>query len=329
MVKTPDRWHTFDLVEAFHLAQAVATLHDLGLLEILKKPCTAGELAAKCKLDAELLHGTLEFVAARTNLLRKSADRFVATRNHAAESRFLLDLYVGAYGGNAIDLKELFADPSSAPAMVDRARYARAFANVDERTLGILPEIISGLKFEWMLDIGCGTGSLLLAVARQNPDFIGWGVDSNGAMLEVARKRVLERGLESRLSFFDGDCRKLRATIPARTRPRIGSLAACHVVNEMFRDGQRQCIKWLQHLGKLFPGRPLLIHDYYGRLGKRRQGPAVRKTLLHDYAQLISGQGVPPADAGEWRALYSDAGCRLIHIIEDKATTRFIHLLRL
>jgi hypothetical protein len=98
----------------------------------------------------------------------------------------------------------------------------------------------------------------------------------------------------------------------------------------MFHDGQLQCIRWLKQLRKLFPSRPLLILDYYSRLGKKSaQGPIERKTLLHDYAQLISGQGIPPANAREWRALYSDAGCRLVHIIEDKATTRFIHLLRL
>jgi SAM-dependent methyltransferase len=329
MVKTPDRWQTFDLVEAFHLAQAVAALHDLGLLDNLKKPCSARELAAKRKLDPDLLRGTLEFVAARTNLLRKSADRFVVTRNHETESRFLLDLYVGAYGGNAIGLKKLLLNPSSAAALVDRARHARAFEAVDERALGILPEIIAGLKFERMLDIGCGTGSLLLALARQDSEFVGWGVDSNATMMKVARKRVLEARLARRLSFFKGDCKNLRATIPARARARIGSLSACHVVNEMFSDGPQECIKWLRQLARLFPERPLLILDYYGRLGTRLHGPAARKTLLHDYAQLISGQGVPPANAKEWRAIYSNAGCRLLHIIEDQTTTRFIHLLKL
>jgi hypothetical protein len=149
-------------------------------------------------------------------------------------------------------------------------------------------------------------------------------------MLDVAQSRVRRSRLEKRLALFHSDCRELEAALPARVRASIRSLTACNVANEMFRDGQRQCIKWLQQLRKLFPGRPLLILDYYSQLGKKsRQGPMERKTLLHDYAQLISGQGIPPANAREWRALYSLAGCRLVHIIEDNATTRFIHLLRL
>jgi SAM-dependent methyltransferase len=331
MVKISDRWQTLDLVEAFQLAQAVAALHDLGILAMLEKPSTADELAAKLKLDRDLLHGTLEFVAARTNLLRKStAGRFKVTRDYATEAQFLLELYVGAYGENAISLKKLLGNPSSAQALVNRAHYAQAFAAVDGRALGVLPDIIRQLGFEQMLDIGCGNGELLLALARQNSNFIGWGIDNNRAMLRVAHSRVLRSRLEKRLVLFEGDCRNLKAALPARIRANIRSLAACNVANEMFHDGQLQCVKWLKQLRKLFPGRPLLILDYYSRLGKKpRPGPIERKTLLHDYAQLISGQGIPPANAREWRTLYSDAGCRLVHIIEDKATTRFIHLLRL
>ncbi len=325
-----NRWQTFDLVEAFHLAQAVAALHDLGILAMLDQPATAERLAAKRKLDPNLLRGTLEFVAARTNLVRKSLrDRFVVTRNYAAESQFFLELYIGAYGGNATGLKKLLGDPTSAPAMVDRAHHARAFAAVDGRTLGVLPDIIHQLGFQQMLDIGCGNGELLLALARGDKNFIGWGIDSNQAMLAVARDRIRRASLEKRLRLFAGDCRNLKTALPARLRVGIHSLTACNVANEMFKDGPAEAIKWLRQLHQLFPGRPLLILDYYGRLGKRRRGPAERRTLLHDYAQLISGQGVPPSSAVEWRRIYSEAGCRLVHIIEDKSTTRFIHILSL
>jgi len=324
-------WNTFDLVEAFQLAQAVSALHELSVLKTLHKPFSAEELAAQHRLDPDLLRGTLEFVAARTNLVRKSsADRFAVTRNYARESQFLLDLYVGAYGGNAIGLKKLLVNPVSASAMVDRGRYAQAFSAFDGSALGILPEIIRQLGFEQMLDIGCGNGELLLALARKDSNFIGWGIDNNRAMLKIAQSRVLQSRLEKRLRFFEGDCRNLKAGLPARVRAKTRTLAACNVANEMFQKGQRQCIKWLQQLRKVFPGCPLLIVDYYSQLGNKSQPRAAyHKTLLHDYAQLISGQGIPPANAKEWRAVYSKAGCRLIHIIEDSTTTRFIHLLRL
>jgi SAM-dependent methyltransferase len=324
----PDQWHAFDLVEAFQLARAVATLHDLGLLAALKQPATADELSSRYALDAGLLRGVLEYVAARTDLLRKSGGRFVTTRAYAGGSRFLLDLYVGAYGGNAARLAELLRDPTSAPKAVNRALHARAFDAADGSTLGVLPEIIRRLGFNHLLDLGCGSGALLLELAGQDSEFVGWGIDINPAMCRVARARIRAARLGKRVRVTVGDCRNPTSMLPAGVSDRVRAVTACNVANEMFGDGGESAVAWLQGLRQALPGRPLLLVDYYGRLGRKGGRPDPR-TLLHDYVQLISGQGVPPANAAEWRSIYSRAGCRPLHIIEDKATTRFIHILRL
>lgn len=323
-----DQWNSFDLVEAFQLSHAVATLHNLELFAALKKPATAAELSARYALDANLLRGMLEYVAARTDLLRKFGERFVATRNYTDAVRFLLDLYVGAYGGNAAQLPELLRDPSGAPNAVNRVCHARAFETVDGSTLGVLPELIRQLEFNHLLDLGCGNGALLLELARQDSDFVGWGVDLNPAMCRMARARIHAARLGKRVHVLKGDCRNLSYVLPTKVSAMARAVTACNVANEMFTDGHSRAIDWLRAMGKVLPGRPLLIADYYGRLGHKK-GPGSRETLLHDYAQLISGQGVPPASAAEWGSIYSRAGCLLVHIIEDKATTRFIHILRL
>ncbi len=327
-----DQWQVFDLVEAFQLSQAVAALHDLGLFAALEKPRAASELAATFKLDESLLSGTLEYVRARTNLLRKTAGgRFVVTRNYSVAARFIIDLYLGAYGGSATQIQKILRHPKQASTTVDRKRHARAFAHVSTASLGVLPHIIRQLKFTNMLDLGCGNGELLLELGRQDRDFVGWGLDANPAMLKEARVRVRTARQQNRIRLIAGDCRNVKAAIPKQIRSNICSITACQVANEMFRDGPQRAVKWLSDLSKAFPARPLLISDYYGRLGKKR-GRRVekeRETLLHDFAQLISGQGIPPASATEWRSVYSQARCQLVHIIEDKATTRFIHILRL
>jgi hypothetical protein len=96
----------------------------------------------------------------------------------------------------------------------------------------------------------------------------------------------------------------------------------------MFAGGSTAAIGWLRRLRKTLPRRPFLIADYYGRL-ERRKGRLSGSTALHDHVQLISRQGLPPADGAEWRAIHSHAGCRPVHIIEDRTTIRFIPILRL
>lgn len=323
---TNPKWSVFDLVEAYQLSRAVAVLNDLNVFES-QKPFSAKQLAAKHGLDATLLAGVLEYVALRTALLRRKArEEFVVTQNNP---RFLIDLYTGAYGATAEQLAKILRDPASAAASVDRVRYARAFEAIGSGARGILPDVISALDFNYTLDLGCGSGDLLLELARRNASFVGWGVDFNPAMLKIARARMREAHMGKRVRFLKADGTRLREEIPESVRSQVRSITCCNFANEMFADGERQAIKWFRELRKLFPSRPLLNCDYYGRLGRTKNRKLQRETLLHDYAQLISGQGIPPATMADWRAIYSKAGCRLVHSIDDTSTTRFIHIIAL
>ena len=323
----PDRLRALDLVEAFQLSHAVFTLHDLGIFKALRKPMTAEEVSATQSLDPVMLGGLLEYLAARTDLLRKSGARFVTTRKYLEEAGFLLDLYIGAYGGNASQLAELLRHPSAASGAVDQVHHAQAFAAVAGQPLGLLPAIVRQLGYNHILDLGCGNGALLLELAAQDSQFVGWGVDLNPDMCKLARTRIRAARPGKRVRVLEGDCRNLSSVLPKQVSARIRAVTACNVANEMFGDGHSHAIAWLRDLRGSFSGRPLLIADYYGRLG--RKGRASRETLLHDYVQLISGQGVQPATAAEWRSIYAQAGCQLAHIIEDTVTTRFIHVLQL
>jgi release factor glutamine methyltransferase len=61
-----------------------------------------------------------------------------------------------------------------------------------------------GLRMEKLriLDIGTGSGALLLALLRELPNAIGTGTDLSAAALDVARANAAQCDLESRSSFF-------------------------------------------------------------------------------------------------------------------------------
>ena len=325
------QWSTFDLVEAYQLANAVAALHELDLLEGMQRPATAKELATRCGVDANLLRGVLEYVAARTDLLRKTKGKFLATRDYAEKSRFLLDLYVGAYGRNAARLSELLHKPALAQESVDRIRHARAFAAVNGAPIGLLPSLIVELGINRLLDLGCGAAGLLLKLQLRTRSLWAGVWRKTLRCSRWLRARVREAGVGRRIRLLQGDCTQLSSALPEHVKEQVGAVSACNVANEMFA-ATSQVVKWLQDLRKILPGRLLLVVDYYGQLGEKQvhNGSAIsRATLLHDYVQLISGQGIPPVNLKQWRSIYKKAACRLLHVFEDKPTTRFIHILSL
>jgi hypothetical protein len=317
-----------DLMEAFQLSHAVSALHDMGVLDQLRRPKTSTALARKQGIDGKLLSGLLEYVALRTNLLSKVGNQFTITENYSEQARFFIDLYGGAFGQSASKLSTILRKPESASESVNADLHARAFSQVQATAPRWEAAVVRQLGLNHIVDLGCGPAALLIQLASQDSEFVGWGVEVNPAMSRLARKNVREAGLADSLRVFTGDSRQIRQVLPEKVRRQIRSVAACQVANEMFSSGVSQAVAWLKQIRETLSERVLLLSDYYGRLGSAFENTD-RETLLHDYAQLISGQGIPPASLEEWQKIYHKAGCKLVHVLEDQQTTRFLHVVKL
>ncbi len=322
------RRSAFDLVEGLQLGHAAAALQRLGVLAAMDRFRTATALAEQFSLDAAMLAASLEFLAARSDLVIKRGKRFRVAVGYDPAARFLLDLYAGAFAGNAVALSSLLRRSDKAGAAVDRARHASAFLHVPAGAETLPADLLRRLGKRAVLDLGCGPANLLRAMALSDPDFRGWGIDGNPAMCRNARRRLREAGVAGRVRILRGDAGAPTASLPEAVRAAVDAVVAGDLINEWCADGALEAVARLRRLRNEFPGRLLLIGDYYGRLGHTGRGEDP-ETLLHDYVQAISGQGIPPPDFRAWRTLYRAAGLRPVHCIEDSASSRFIHLLRL
>lgn len=66
-------------------------------------------------------------------------------------------------------------------------------------------ELVAGLDAPVVVDGGTGSGCIALTIAAEKPDAEVHGVDISHAALEVARTNARRLGLESRVSFHQGD----------------------------------------------------------------------------------------------------------------------------
>ena len=57
-----------------------------------------------------------------------------------------------------------------------------------------------------IIDLATGTGDVALRLAREYPEAAITGVDLSEGMLEVARTKAADKGLESRIDFMQADC---------------------------------------------------------------------------------------------------------------------------
>jgi SAM-dependent methyltransferase len=319
---------TFDLAEGFHLACALLALDRHGILQSLTRPSAASALATKHRVERGMLESALQMLAARTNFVARKGIKYWLTRKYDAYARFVVSQYFRTYGPNAIALDRILPNPSLAADLIDRGQHADAFDEAPALSSVILADLIVQLGLNHVLDLGCGTGIMLRDLAARIPKFVGWGLDINPVMCTEARKRVAAARAAFPTKIIRGDCRDPNAAIPASIIRRVRTVTAASVANEFFGKGTDAAVTWLAKLKTTFPGRTLLVADYYGRLGHRRK-PWPREITLHDFVQVISGQGVPPPSLDAWKKIYRTARCKLVHVVEDRDASYFVHVLKL
>ncbi|MFI6067030.1 SAM-dependent methyltransferase [Micromonospora sp. NPDC051227] len=165
----------------------------------------------------------------------------------------------------------------------------------------------------WLLDLGCGTGGLLVHLAETDPEFHAVGLDIAPTAVELATERVKEAGLSDRLTFISGDA------FDPDTWPAIAEecdyILAVGAVHEEFRNGRDAVVRLLRRYRTVLaakPGRALLLAepdlhidasdaDYY---------------LTH----ALTRQGFPQAKA-VWLDVIAAAGLHCARVVQDEETT--------
>ncbi len=310
-----------EAIEGSYVTALLLGLERNDLLERLDEPCSAAELAAETDgISADSIAAALAFLAKTTAFLDEAEPgRFALSGTRAAEVVFQIGKFGAGYGRPVAYLGAEGPD--------GRAR-APAFERAASFHSPLIPDLVRERGARSVLDLGCGPASVLLQLARSDPDLRGIGVDASRAACRRARRRIRKAGLERRIKILRADAGDLRGALRAKERKGVDVLYGRSFLNEFFGGGTRDAVRVVRRLRKLFPGRRAWFIDSYGRLARSDSTPATdRLALLQDLVQVLSGQGVPPCDADGWAAVYSEGGSRLrdVREFEGDGIRWFLH----
>jgi SAM-dependent methyltransferase len=320
------RWSVHELAEAFHLAYAADFVVANDLVDDNDR--SGSELAARVHADPVVVSRMLQLLALRTDLVVQGRHGFRRGPGLDRAGRAAINHYVGAYGPNAAALSKILASVDHGRGLANEDRYALAFHDVPGAGAALLPDLLRRLGLGTTLDLGCGTGQLLVEMAQGDPGFTGFGVDINPAMVRAAHERRDASNVAAhRVQFFVGDAGDPATAVPAEVLQGTKVVVAASLLNELFHPDTTPAVRCLQALRTALPGRALIVADYYGSLG--HIGDPTPEQALHDWIQLISAQGVPPPDLPSWEAVYHQAGCALVYAFEDNKARAFVHVVRL
>jgi len=324
-----------DVVEGYYASQVVLELYRSDVFKLLAEGVEARDIARRLEYDENAFLSILEYLRKTTDLVvRPQGGSYALNSKYEIHDRFgfFIDKFLGAYGQPLARLNESLRSPTLGRALVDEVCLARAFSKLEKPFGKVIVGLIRESGAKSLLDLGCGPGTILRELASGDPSFRGWGVDASAAMCETASSLVDAAGLGRRIRIVRSDVLNLHAHLEGHERRRVEALHARSLMNEFFRNGTREAVLLLNTIKRLFTGRPLFVVDYYGKLDRPRDFPRrYRHTLLHDLAQVVSAQGIPPANLRGWAELYRDAGCDVVHAYEGESEgiQWFIHHVQL
>jgi demethylmenaquinone methyltransferase/2-methoxy-6-polyprenyl-1,4-benzoquinol methylase len=138
----------------------------------------------------------------------------------------------------------------SAPGRYDWGIRLLTLGRLDRRYDRLVEPIHSG---DTVLDVGCGTGALSLRAVRKGAKVKG--IDLNPEMLEIARKRATEEGLEDQVTYAELGVAELDREPSGAYDTAVSGLC----FSELSPDEIRFTLRTLRFLLK--PGGLLLIAD--------------------------------------------------------------------
>lgn len=312
-------------IQGHYSCLALLRLQRMGILKNLVTSRSAELLAVEADIDFSLLTRVLEFLASSTDFIKQTRKGFYQLDNISyTELLFNLEKFVGAYGPAIGYLGE----SSKMSSAVNYQALAKAFIEAANFTTLFVPEMIRKSNVSYLLDLGCGTASLLIQLGKQESEFKGLGLDSDLYMCRYARKAIKTADLNQRLKIRCADGGNLTESLTKREIKQVEGVYGRSFLNEFFGKGEVEVIEVLKQLHKLFAGRKAWFIDYFGQLGHGgSSGKKHKLTLLQDLAQLVSGQGIPPPNTQVWRKIYKKAGCKLLKAneFENSDIRWFIH----
>lgn len=303
----------FDLFEGYALSSVLAGLEMGGLLA----PLEDGGLPHTTVLErprpaAELLSASLAYLADR-GVVEKGSDSWRLTdfgRAVCPDKGYLVWL-VGGYGG---PLRHLGA------MMKGTAGYGIDYTRDGEWVAGgaallgradVVPhalDLLSGISFRHMLDIGCGNGRFLL-LACERFGATGVGVDLSPEACQLADAAVDAAGMRGQVQIALGDAADLGKIPQLETTDLVVTFFLLH---EILASGRDTLVAYLADLcGRLPAGARLLVAEVEPpQRAEPRRAPAQRFTPEFTYVHALMSQTLYPAE--QWERALTDGGFRMV-----------------
>lgn len=226
--------------------------------------------------------------------------------------------------GGGVPFEDFGAEGIEAVALLNQGQYEQRFAS---HWLQSTPEIAERLRNGGrVLDVGCGTGSVVLTLAKAFPNASFVGLDTNKASIERARAAAQGEGVGARVRFL------AQRTGELDMREKFDLITACDCVHDFAAPVEtlKEMHALLKSDGVLFVIEPKAadrLEDNRNAIGTMYYGFSVFHCMTQSLAYGGPGLGTCMGPA-RTKALMQEAGFTRFEPLDIKSQVQLFYAVR-
>ena len=306
------------------------SFHDTGVFDELKNndSLSSDQISKKLGLNKKILESGLNFLVNADNSITKD-DKENYRLTEIGKKRLYSDQAMAMSLGAVGAYHTLLTNYSSM--LKNQIIYGKDFIR-DGRLVALSSVLTCKSNYSWVaqkfkdlnvdtvVDLGCGSGDIIIDFCNRHKSFNGIGLDIDPAAVEVARKNVKKNNLEDRIELITGDMLEPKTysdkILSKGEKVAFNAIMALH---EFLRDGEQAVIDVLKKMKNEFPGSYFVLGEFNKCKDDEFQKiPIYEKMHMLFYQEIIHGltdQGL--ASLESWKKMFKAADVELLEYKSD------------
>jgi len=306
------------------------SFHDTGVFEELKNnnSLSSSQISKKLGLNNRVLESGLSFlVNADNSITRDKKGNYQLTE--IGKKRLFSDQAMAMSLGAIGAYHTLLTNYSSM--LKNKIVYGKDF--IRDGRLVAISSVLTGksnyswvaqkfndLKVDTVVDLGCGSGDIIIDFCNRHKSFNGVGLDIDPAAVEVAQENVKKNKLESRIELIVGDMLEPKTySNKISSKGEKVAFNAIMALHEFLRDGEQAVVNVLKKMKKEFPGSYFVLGEFNKCNDDEFQNiPIYERMHMLFYQEIIHGltdQGL--ASLNTWKEMFKAADVELMEYKAD------------
>lgn len=321
---------TQSIRRGYAMSFLLSSFHDTGVFEVLKelKPKSSKEISEKLSLNKFILESGLNFlVNADNSIIKDKNSNYQMTE--LGKKRIFSDqamaMALGAVGAYHVLLTNFTSTMKNELVygkdfIRDGRLVAKSSVLTGKANYSWVAQKISDLNVDTVVDLGCGSGDIIIDFCKRQNSFRGIGLDIDPEAIQVARENVKQNKLDDRIELITGDMLD-----PSTYSHKISSKGekvafnAIMALHEFLINGEIAVVNVLKKMKQEFPGSYFILGEFNRCTDEEfSKIPLYERMHMLFYQEIIHGltdQDLASLDT--WKKIFKESEVELVEYKSD------------